>query len=65
MAIEFQNYLEKKLGSRPHLIVSRLSRFKMDPNRPIAQAANHNPLAEKVIETSLTKKNMNSVLNHP
>ena len=51
MAIEFQNYLEKKLGSRPHLIVSRLSRFKMDPNRPIAQAANHNPLAEKVIET--------------
>lgn len=48
MAIEFQNYLEKRLGSRPHLIVSRLSRYKMDPNRPIDKAANHNPLAEKV-----------------
>jgi len=48
MALEFQEYLAKRLGSRPHLIVSRLSRWKMDPNRPIALAANHNPLAEKV-----------------
>merc|ERR1719348_1698112 len=37
--------LEERLGQRPHLIISKLYRRKLDPNREINEAAQGNPIA--------------------
>jgi N-formylglutamate amidohydrolase len=36
-----------RFGKRPHLIVSKLHRRKLDPNREIVEAAAGNPIAER------------------
>ena len=36
-----------RFGKRPHLVVSRLHRRKLDPNREIVEAAAGNPIAER------------------
>ena len=41
-----QKEFEKLTGKKPHLVVSNLYRAKMDPNRPIEDAAQGNYLAE-------------------
>lgn len=38
--------LEERLGGRPHVVISRLDRGKLDPNREIGEAAQDNPFAE-------------------
>src|SRR5690606_18517561 len=37
---------EQRTGERPHLLVSRLARIKLDPNRELAEAAAGNAYAE-------------------
>jgi hypothetical protein len=41
----------RELGVKPHLIVSRLHRSKLDPNRDRDNAAQHNPIAELAYDT--------------
>lgn len=38
--------IEARMGGRPHLIISRLHRRKLDPNREIVEAAQGSPQAE-------------------
>jgi N-formylglutamate amidohydrolase len=47
LALAIADSLEPRLGGRPHLIVSRLHRRKLDPNREIGEAAEGHPLAEQ------------------
>ncbi len=37
--------LERRYGGRPHAIISRLSRTKLDPNRELEEAAQGDPIA--------------------
>lgn len=43
---EIADAIEQRMGCRPHLIINRLHRRKLDANRDIAVAANGNSLAE-------------------
>jgi hypothetical protein len=45
--LETISYLVKKTGRQPHVIINRLSRIKLDANRPIGEAAQGHPIAEK------------------
>lgn len=47
LAIAVADALESRLGQRPHLILSRLHRLKLDPNREIVEATEGDPLAEQ------------------
>ncbi len=38
--------IEARMGGRPHLVISRLHRRKLDPNREIVEAAQGNPRAK-------------------
>ena len=42
-----QAAIERVFGCKPHLIINRLHRSKMDANRAIGEAANGDPLAEQ------------------
>ncbi len=46
LARDIYNAFYKKTGCYPHVIISRLHRIKLDPNREIVEAAQGNPLAE-------------------
>lgn len=46
LARDIADAFEQRLGRRPHLIISRLHRRKLDPNREIVEAAAGNPVAE-------------------
>lgn len=43
---EMADAIAQRMGCRPHLIINRLHRRKLDANRDLAIAANGNPLAE-------------------
>jgi N-formylglutamate amidohydrolase len=43
---EIADAIAQRMGCRPHLIINRLHRRKLDANRDLAIAANGNPLAE-------------------
>ena len=45
MARAMANALLVESGRRPHLVISRLRRIKLDPNREVAEAANGNSAA--------------------
>ena len=47
LAIALADAIEARFGQRPHLIISRLHRSKLDPNREIVEAAQGDPLAEQ------------------
>ncbi len=38
--------VEARLGGRPHVVISRVDRVKLDPNRELEEAAQDNPFAE-------------------
>lgn len=46
LALALADALETRTGSRPHLVVSRLHRRKLDPNRDLDEAAGGDPRAE-------------------
>ena len=45
IARELQATIGRLTGLMPHLIVSHLARSKLDPNRPVEEAAQYNPAA--------------------
>lgn len=45
-----QEAIERIFGCKPHLIINRLHRSKLDANRAIGEAANGDPLAEQAWE---------------
>lgn len=45
LAVAIAGALEARFGTRPHLVVSRLHRRKLDPNRESEEAAEGHPLA--------------------
>eukprot|EP00116_Pleurobrachia_bachei_P006031 sb/3466293/ len=47
MAVTLRDELSVLLGERPHLILCHLNRRKVDVNRPLEVAAQHNPHAEQ------------------
>ena len=47
LAIAIADAIEARFGQRPHLILSRLHRLKLDPNREIVEATQGDPLAEQ------------------
>ena len=51
VAIEIRKKIGEVTGKMPHLVVSKLHRSKLDPNRPKDSAAQYNTLAEKVYDT--------------
>jgi hypothetical protein len=46
LAREIADAFQERLGRRPHLVLSRLHRLKLDPNRDIVEGAAGNPVAE-------------------
>ena len=51
LALRMRQTIGRELGVMPHLIVSRLHRSKLDPNRDRDNAAQHNPIAELTYDT--------------
>ena len=47
MAVTLRHELDLMLGERPHLIICNLNRRKVDVNRELDNAAQHNALAEQ------------------
>ena len=45
LALSLDSLLKKKTGRYPHLIISKLHRIKLDPNRQVADAADGNAAA--------------------
>ena len=45
IAFHLQSGVKELLGFTPHLIISRLERVKLDPNRPIDEATQNHPIA--------------------
>lgn len=46
-AYELADAIEARTGGRPHLVVNRLQRAKMDPNRSLAHGAQGDPVAQE------------------
>jgi hypothetical protein len=46
LAVVMADSIEARLGARPHVVVSRLHRRKLDPNRDLPEATQGNALAE-------------------
>ncbi len=46
LAYQIDTALRARMGGLPHVVISRLHRRKLDPNREIVEAANGNPVAE-------------------
>ena len=51
LALKMRQTIGRELGVMPHLIVSRMHRSKLDPNRDRENAAQHNPVAELTYDT--------------
>lgn len=46
LAEQIRDALVARMGAAPHIIISRLARIKLDPNREIVEAAQGSPFAE-------------------
>ena len=51
LALEMRKTITEITGHAPHLIISRLHRSKLDPNRERDDAAQHNAIAEQTYDT--------------
>merc|ERR1719204_1835717 len=51
LALKMRQTMGQELGVMPHLIVSRLHRSKLDPNRDRNNAAQYDPMAELTYDT--------------